>query len=159
MKTETYYKLKLDDDKTEALLIKLNRTTLPNTQPISLHVGSADIPFTTCARILDFMMSDYLSLETAIDSLKKGKSAGVNRTGPTRWIGCNHRSHDNLQQDLADRRMAKPRDPVLTHHTSQERQPAAVPELPNDHPHQSLKQSHTEDHTEQTEATSGEDHR
>ena len=43
-------------------------------------------------------------------------------------------------------------DTVLSHHTSQERQPAAVPELPNNKPHQSLKQSHAEDHTEQIEA-------
>ena len=50
-------------------------------------------------------------------------------------------------------------DPVLSHHTSQERQPAAVPELPNNKPQQSPKQSHAEDHTEQIEATSGEDHR
>ena len=62
------------------------------------------------------------------------------RTGPSRWRGCNHRSHDNLQQDLADRRMANPMDPVLSHHTSQERQPAAMPELPNNKPHQSPKQ-------------------
>ena len=55
--------------------------------------------------------------------------------------------------------MANPVDPVLSHHTSQERQPAAVPELPNDQPHQSPKQSHAEDYTEQIEATSGEDHR
>ena len=81
------------------------------------------------------------------------------RTGPSRWRGCNHRSHDNLQQDLADWRMANPVDPVLSHHTSQERQPAAVPELPNNQPHQSPKQRHVEDHTEQIEAISGEDHR
>ena len=54
--------------------------------------------------------------------------------------------------------MANPMDPVLSHHTSQERQPAAVPELPNNKP-QSPKQSHAEDHAAQTEATSGEDHR
>ena len=30
------------------------------------------------------------------------------RTGPSRWRECNYRSHDNLQQDLADRRMANP---------------------------------------------------
>ena len=81
------------------------------------------------------------------------------RTGPSWWRLRNRRSHDNLQQDLADRRMANPLDQVLGHHTFQERQPAAVPELPNDQPNQSPKQSHAEDHTEQTEATSGEDHR
>ena len=48
-------------------------------------------------------------------------------------------------------------DPVLSYHTSQERQPAAVPELPNSQPHQPPKQSHAEDHSEQIEATSGED--
>ena len=48
---------------------------------------------------------------------------------------------------------------VLCHHTSQESQPAAVPELLNNKPHQSPKQSHAEDHTEQIEATSGEGHR
>ena len=81
------------------------------------------------------------------------------RAGPSRWGGCNHRSHDNLQQDLADRRLANPMDPVLSYHTSQERQPAAVPELPSNKPHQSPKESHAEDHTEQIEATSREDHR
>ena len=58
--------------------------------------------------------------------------------------------------------MANPMDPVLSHHTSQKRQPAAVPELLNNNlnkPHQSPKQSHAEDLTEQIEATSGEDHR
>ena len=80
------------------------------------------------------------------------------RTGLNRWRGCNHIFHDNLQQYLADRRMANPMDQVLSHHTSQERQPAAVPELPNNQPHQPPKQSHADDHTEQIEATSGEDH-
>ena len=55
--------------------------------------------------------------------------------------------------------MANPMDPVFSHHTSQERQHAAVPELPNNEPHQSPKQSHADDHTEQIEATSGEEHR
>ena len=50
-------------------------------------------------------------------------------------------------------------DPVLSQNTSQERQPAAVPELSNNQPHQSPKQSHAEDHIEQIEVTRGEDHR
>ena len=73
--------------------------------------------------------------------------------------GCNHCCHDNLQLNLADWRLANPMDPVLSHHTSQERQPAAVPELLNNQPHQSTKQSHAEGHTEQIETTSEEDHR
>ena len=59
-----------------------------------------------------------------------------NRSGSSKWRGCIYRPHNNLQQDLADRRMASPVDPVLSNHTFQERQPAAVPELPNDQPHQ-----------------------
>ena len=59
------------------------------------------------------------------------------RTGPSRRTRCNHCSHDDLQQDLADGRMANRVDPVLSHHTPQEKQPAAVPELSNDQPHQS----------------------
>ena len=55
--------------------------------------------------------------------------------------------------------MANPVDPVLSHHNSQERQPVAVPELPNYQPHQSAEQSHAEKHIEQIGATSGEDHR
>ena len=41
-------------------------------------------------------------------------------------------------------------DPVLGHHTSKEKQPAAVPNLLNDHLYQPPKQGHDEDHTEQT---------
>ena len=48
---------------------------------------------------------------------------------------------------------------VLSHYTSWERQPAAVQELLNNKPYKSPKQSHAEDHIEQFEATSGEDHR
>ena len=69
------------------------------------------------------------------------------RTGPSRWRGRNHRSHDNLWQDLADRRMANTVDPVLSHHTAQESQPAEVPEQSNDqlisHPSE-IMQDHTD---------------
>ena len=55
--------------------------------------------------------------------------------------------------------MTNPVDPVLSHHTSQERRPAAVPELLSNRPRQTSKKSHAEDYAEQIEATSGEDHR
>ena len=56
--------------------------------------------------------------------------------------------------------MANTVDPVISHHTYQEKQPAIVAELLNDQPHQSAKQRHAEDHTEQIEDTiSGENHR
>ena len=99
-----------------------------------------------------------LELREMLLSVQIGFSL-VNAAVACAILESNHRSHDNLQQDLADRRIANPMDPVLSHHTSQERQPAAVPELPKNKPHQSPKQSHAEDHTEQIEATSGDDHR
>ena len=54
--------------------------------------------------------------------------------------------------------MANRMDLVLSHHTSQERQPAAVPELTINQTHQLPKQNHAENHTEQIETTGGEDH-
>ena len=89
-------------------------------------------------------------VEAAVLSLKKENELELT-TSQQDWSdqrGRNHRCHDSLQQALADRRMANPMDPVLGHHTSQERQLAAVPELPNSKSHQSPKQSHAEDHTE-----------
>ena len=50
--------------------------------------------------------------------------------------------------------MANLMDPVLSCHTSQERQSAAVPELPNDQRHQPPKQNRAEDHNEQMEVVS-----
>ena len=75
-------------------------------------------------------------MEAAAQVLKKGKSAGG----------------DNIPAELVQ---AGGR--VSRHRSFKERQPSAVSELPNDQPHQSPKQSHPEDHTEQIEATSGED--
>ena len=53
---------------------------------------------------------------------------------------------------MADRTMANSVDPVLGHHTSQERQPAAMLQLLDDKPHQPSRQSCAEDCTEQIEA-------
>ena len=57
-------------------------------------------------------------VEAAVQSLKKGESAGVDnipaelaQADGEEVINC---SHDNLRQDLADRRMANPVDPVIT---------------------------------------------
>ena len=87
-------------------------------------------------------------MEAAVQLLKKGKSAGVDNI-PAELVQTGGEDVITiLQHDLADRRMANTMDPVLSHHTSQERQPAAMPELPNNKPHQSPKQSHAEGHTE-----------
>ena len=87
-------------------------------------------------------------VEAVVQSLKKGKSAGVDNIPAELVQAGGEDVITALQQDLADRRMANPMDRVLSRHTSQERQPAAMPELPNNKPHQSPKQSHAEGHTE-----------
>ena len=46
----TSNKLKLNDDKTECLLIDSNRTSLPNPQPTSIHIGGTDILFSLQAK-------------------------------------------------------------------------------------------------------------
>ena len=90
----------------------------------------------------------HKEVEAAVQLLKKGKLAGVDnipaelvQAGAEDVITALMTIHNNL----VDRRMANPMDPVLSHHASQIRQPAAVPELPNDQPQQPPKQSHAED--------------
>ena len=101
-------------------------------------------------------------VEAAVQSLKKGKSAGVDnipgelvQAGGEDVITALTTIHNKIWQTGE---WPTPWNPDLRHHTSLERQPAAVPELPKNKPHQSSKQSYTEDHTEQIETTSGEDH-
>ena len=47
----------------------------PHAQPTSLRVGTADIPFMTCARNLGFRISDNMSLDKQISNV--GRSAYV----------------------------------------------------------------------------------
>ena len=76
--------------------------------------------------------------------------------GASRWRGCHYRSHDNLQQDLADRRMVNPMSLFIALPRKATCSSARTTERSA---HQSPKQNHAEDHTEQIEATGGEDHR
>ena len=53
--------------------------------------------------------------------------------------------------------MANAMDSVLGHHTSNERQPATMPDLSNNQPCQPSQQSYVEDTTQQTSGTGGKD--
>ena len=91
-------------------------------------------------------------MEAAVQLLKKWKSAGFDNI-PAELVQAGGEDVITALTTICDKiwqtgKMANPMDPVLSHHISQERQPAAVPELPNNKPHQSPKQSHAEDHTE-----------
>ena len=106
-------------------------------------------------------------VEAAVKSLKKGKSAGIDNIpaelvqagGEALITTLDYHIYNNLQQDLADRRMAHPMDSVTDHHTSQERQPTDVPKLQNNQPHQTPEQSHVENTTKQTQTPGRRDHR
>ena len=107
------------------------------------------------------LCKEVFFIETAVQSLKKGKSAGVNNI-PAELVQAGGEDVIAVLSTIWNKiwqtgEWPTPVDPVLSHHTSQERQPAGVPELTKDQPHQSPKQSHAEDHTEQIEATSRKD--
>ena len=79
-------------------------------------------------------------MEAAVHSLMKGKSAGVDNI-PAELVQADGEDVITALTTIcnkmcSDWRMTNTVDPVLSHHTSQERQPAAVPELLNDQPHQ-----------------------
>ena len=49
-----------------ALFMKSNRTIFAGAQPSFLRVSTADVPFTTCARNLGFMISGNMTLDKHI---------------------------------------------------------------------------------------------
>ena len=59
-------KLKLNDDKTEALLIHNQKTALSSSFPSSVHVGTSDIQFSPSARNLGYILSSDLSIDKHI---------------------------------------------------------------------------------------------
>ena len=92
-------------------------------------------------------------MEATVQSLKKGKSARVDSI-PAELVQAGGEDVITALTTICNKiwqtgeyQMAIPMDPVLSHHTSQERQPAAVQELLNYKPHQPPKQTHAEDHT------------
>ena len=95
--------------------------------------------------------------------LKKGKSAGVDNI-PAELVQAGGKDVITALTTICDKiwqtgEWPTPWTQSLVITLPKKKQLAAVPDLPNNKPHQSSKQSHAEDHTEQIEATSREDHR
>ena len=65
----TFSKLKLNDDKTEALLIHKHKNLSASALPNSLQVGSSDIQFSSSARNLGYILSDDMSLNNHISHI------------------------------------------------------------------------------------------
>ena len=77
-------------------------------------------------------------VEAAVQSLKKGSQL-ESTTSQQNWFKQVERMESPCPRQSATRfgrqENGQAHGPVLSHHTSQERQPAAVPELPNNKPH------------------------
>ena len=72
-------------------------------------------------------------MEAGVQVLKKGKSAGVDNI-PAELVQAGGEDVITALTTICNKiwqTMANSMDPVLSHHILQERQPAAVPELPN----------------------------
>ena len=92
-------------------------------------------------------------MEVAVQLLKKGKSAGVDNI-PAELVQAGRENIITTLTKSATKfgkqengQHCGPSSWSSHYQTSQERQPAAVPELLNDQPHQLPKESHAEDHT------------
>ena len=65
----TNHKLKLNDDKTEALLFHSSRSFSDCSKPASIDICSSTIPFSPFARNLGFILSDDLTIDTHITNI------------------------------------------------------------------------------------------
>lgn len=81
----TQNKLKLNDEKTEALLVKSNRCTTLNPSLTSVTVGTADIPFVPFVRDLGFMVTaTELSLRNQVSNICRSANLEIRRISSIR---------------------------------------------------------------------------
>ena len=62
-------KLKLNDDKTESILIKSDRIMPHDSAHMSIRVGSSDIPFVTLARNLGITISSNTTMDKHVTNI------------------------------------------------------------------------------------------
>ena len=62
-------KLKLNDDKTESILIKSDSIMLPDSASTSIRVGNSDIPFTSHARNLGITISSNTTMDKHVTNI------------------------------------------------------------------------------------------
>ena len=75
----TSNKLRLNDDKTECLLIVSNRTSLPNPHPTSIHIGDTDILFSLQAKNLGVTLTNNLSMEKHVINIYRSAYTEIRR--------------------------------------------------------------------------------
>ena len=71
--------LKLNDDKTECLLIVSNRTSLPNPHLTSIHIGNTDILFSLQAKHLGITLTNKLSMEKHVTNICRSAYIEIQR--------------------------------------------------------------------------------
>ena len=77
-------KLKLNDDKTEVLLIQTKNSFKSCESPSSLRVGNEDIPFSASARYLGYIISDNMSLDTHVMSVCRSAYCAIRQISSIR---------------------------------------------------------------------------
>ena len=75
----TSNKLKLNDDKTECLLIVSNRTSLPNPHPTSTDIRDTDILFSLQAKSLGVTLTNNLSMEKHVTNICRSAYIEIRR--------------------------------------------------------------------------------
>ena len=77
-------KLQLNDEKTEALLIKSGRTSLPDPTPTSIRVGQSDIPFAAQAKNLGVTLTSTMSMDSHVSNVCKSAYIELRRISSIR---------------------------------------------------------------------------
>ena len=75
----TSNKLKLNDDKTECLLIVSNRTSLPKPHPTTIHIGDTDILFSLQSNNLGVTLTNNLSMEKHVTNICRSAYIEIRR--------------------------------------------------------------------------------
>ena len=80
----TDHKLKLNENKTEAILFHSSNSFNKHIKPSSISIGSSVIPFSQNARNLGFIMSDNVSSDAHINSICRSAYAALRRISAIR---------------------------------------------------------------------------
>jgi hypothetical protein len=80
----TLSKLKLNDDKTEALLIHNHKSSYASTFPTSIQVGNSDIQLTPSARNLGYILSNNMSLDKHISHICRSAYTAIRQISSIR---------------------------------------------------------------------------
>ena len=88
-------KLKLNDDKTESILIQSDRIMLSGSAPTSIRAGTSEIPFASHARSLGITISSSTTMDKHVTNICTSAYAELRRISSIRHEGgsqCNQSS-------------------------------------------------------------------